>query len=313
LFLEGQYLKRQISTDSLHKAIEAFKHAVEIDPGYAPAWAELADTYIWASGSGQYSHEEVVALADQAIQMAINIDPLYAFAYYVRGIWWTFSKYEFNRGVEDFKYALELEPDNAFMIAAKGKGAFVTGQFDLAITQFQAALALEPVVPEFHWFLGKAYLSSGRLDEAEASFRKLLGLSPDAYGHYDLWEVLFLKGELEAALEQAGSLDHPVEALATTHYALGNSVKADEYLAKLIDDISESYPYGIARVYGHRGDKDKTFEWLNYMVEKGTSFPVFILGETALRSVHSDARWQPLLEELGLLEFWLEMAPTKQP
>ena len=32
LFLEGQYLKRQISKDSLLRAIEAFKQAVEIDP-----------------------------------------------------------------------------------------------------------------------------------------------------------------------------------------------------------------------------------------------------------------------------------------
>ena len=32
LFLEGQYLKRQISNDSLNRAIDAFKQAVEIDP-----------------------------------------------------------------------------------------------------------------------------------------------------------------------------------------------------------------------------------------------------------------------------------------
>ena len=58
LFLEGQYLKRQISNDSLHQAIEAFKQAVEIDPAYVPAWAELADTYIWGGGSDELSCEE---------------------------------------------------------------------------------------------------------------------------------------------------------------------------------------------------------------------------------------------------------------
>jgi TolB-like protein len=313
LFLEGQYLKRQISEDSLLKAIEAFKQAVEIDPSYAPAWAELADTYIWIRGSEKLSNEEGHALADQAIEKAISIDPDYAFAYYVRGISWIFSKQDFSRGIEDFKHALELEPDNAFLIAAKGKGAFVTGQFDLAIAQYQEALALEPIVPEFYWFIGKAYLSSGRLDEAEASFRKLLDLSPDSYGSVDLWETLFLKGDLEAALAQTDSLKYPTAPLAITHYALGDSVKADAYLAELIENAADSYPYAIAQVYGYRGDKDKTFEWLNNMLEKGNYFPTFMLGDTALYSVHSDTRWPDLLEELGLLQFWLEMAPKEGP
>ncbi len=178
LYLEGQYLKRRISKDSLNRAIEAFKQAVEIDPAYVPAWAELADTYIWGGGSDELSYEETTALADQAIQTAINTDPGYAFAYYVRGISWIFTKNDFNRGIEDFEYALELEPDDAFIVAAIGKGALLTGKFDLAITQYKAALAMEPIVPEFYWFLGIAYLSSGRLDDAEASFRTMSSLSP---------------------------------------------------------------------------------------------------------------------------------------
>ena len=159
LFLEGQYLKRKISRDSLLKAIEAFNQAVEIDPTYAPAWAELADTYIWGGGSDELSNEERDALADQAIETAISADPDYAFAYYVRGISWFFTHHRFEKGIEDFQHALELDPDDAFIVAAIGKGALLTGNFDLAISQYQAALAMEPVVPEFYWFLPIQYFS----------------------------------------------------------------------------------------------------------------------------------------------------------
>jgi adenylate cyclase len=311
LFLEGLHLKRQLSRDSLQTAIDAFNRAVEIDPSYAPAWAELADTYIWGGGSEKLSPKERAALADQAIERAISIDPDYAFAYYVRGISWIYTKRNFDRGIEDFQHALELEPDNAFMIAAIGKHAFVTGQFDRAITQFQAALALEPVVPEFHWFLGRAYLGAERLDEAEASFRKTLELSPTAYfGNYELWETLFLKGELEAALAQTELLEYSTYALAVTHFALDDLGKADEYLAKLIELDAA---FSIARVYAHRGEADKTFEWLDYMWESQNDFPTHILVEPALRSVYADPRWPLFLEELGLLEFWLEMSPRQGP
>jgi hypothetical protein len=90
-------------------------------------------------------------------------------------------------------------------------------------------------------------------------------------------------------------------------------VKADEYLAELIENAADSYPYAIAQVYGYRGDKDKTFEWLNNMVKIGNYFPTFILGDRALYSLHSDPRWPLFLEKLGLLEFWLEMAPKEGP
>jgi len=302
LFLEGQYLKRQISTDSLHRAIEAFKQAVEIDPAYVPAWAELADTYLWGGGSDKLSYEEKTALADQAIQTAISTDPDYAFAYYVRGISWIFAKNRFNKGIEDFELALKLDPDDAFIVAAIGKGAFLTGKFDLAITQYKTALAMQPVVPEFYWFLGRAYLSSGRLDDAEASFRTLLSLSPSFYLENELWQTLLLKGELEAALAESDTSFRR----AVIHHALGNAAVADEALADLIENAD---PYSIAMVYGYRGDVDKTFEWLNNHLEKGNYYLTFILTETAFRSVHSDPRWASFLEKLGLLEFWLEMTP----
>ncbi len=302
LFLEGQYLKRQLSPDSLNRAIQALKQAVEIDPAYVPAWAELADTYIFGGGSDELSDEERAALADQAIQTAISTDPDYAFAYYVRGISWIFSKYRFKQGIEDFEYALKLDPDNAFLVAAIGKGAFLTGKFDLAITQYKIALAMEPVVPEFYWFLGRAYLSSGRLDDAEASFRTLLSLSPSSYGNRDLWRTLLLKGELEAALAESDTSF----SRAIIHHALGNAAVADEALADLIENADL---YTIAMVYGYRGEVDKTFEWLDSMLEKNDYYPTWILTEIAFRSIHSNPRWEPLLEKLGLLEFWLEMTP----
>jgi TolB-like protein/Tfp pilus assembly protein PilF len=303
LFLEGHYLKRQISSDALNRAVELFKQAVEIDPAYVPAWAELADTYFWGGGLDELSREETSALADQAIQTAISTDPDYAFAYYVRGVSWIFGKNRFNKGIEDFELALKLDPDDAFIVAAIGKGAFLTGNFDLAISQYQMALAMEPVVPEFYWFLGRAYLSSGHLDEAEEAFRTLSSLSPSHRGKLHLWETLLLKGELEIALTMSDSSFKG----AIIHYALGDKAKADEYLDDLIENAN---PYTMALVYGYRGDVDKTFEWLNKLLENiEYYYPTFILTETAFRSIHSDKRWPLLLEKLGVLEYWLEMTP----
>jgi TolB-like protein len=305
LFLEGQYLKRQISTESLNRAVEAFRQSVEIDPAYVPAWAELADTYIWGGGSDKFSHQERWALADQAIQTSINTDPDYAFGYYVRGISWIFTKHNFKEGIEDFEHALALDPDDAFLVAAIGKGALLTGNFDLAISQYRAALAMEPVVPEFYFFIGRAYLTSGRLDDAEASFRKLSTLSPSFRADFHLFETLFEKGELEAAL---AALDTRFTR-AVTHHALGDTAEADEALADLIENAD---PYELAMAHGYRGEVDKAFEQLDYMLENSDYYPTFILVETAFASMHSDPQWEALLEKLDLLEFWLAMKAKRE-
>ena len=304
LFLEGQYLKYQITADSMSKAIEAFKQVVEIDPAYVPAWASLADSYMWLGEND---------LADQAIQIAISADPSYAYSYYVRGIVRIFSEFRFKEGIEDFQLALKLDPNHAFIVASIGKGASITGKYDVAIEQFQAGLRLEPVTPEFYFFLGMTYRGSGRLDDSEASYRKMLSLSPQyRRGHFRLWHTLFLKGEFDAALaelEQETSASHKTTGLAITHYALGNEAQSDEILADLIEDAATRNGYRVAMVYGYRGEVDKAFEWLNQALETEAGGMVWILGETAFHGLHSDPRWQPLLENVNLLEYWLEMPP----
>ena len=127
-------------------------------------------------------------------------------------------------------------------------------------------------------------------------------MSPSFRLENELWQTLLLKGELEAALAESDTSF----GRAIIHHALGNAAVADEALADLIENAD---PYSIAIVYGYRGDVDKTFEWLNNHLEKGSYYPTFILTETAFRSVHSDPRWASFLEKLGLLEFWLEMTP----
>jgi len=161
LFLEGQHYRRHVTSDSLRKAIDAFKKVLAIDPDYVPAWAELGYTYLWAAGTDdRVSIEEGNIQADHAIEMAISLDLNHAFSYFVRGSSRIHNKYKFKDGAEDFQRALSLEPGNALLIGSTGTGARVTGQFDLAIERYQESLSLDPIVPEFLNWLGLTYLSA---------------------------------------------------------------------------------------------------------------------------------------------------------
>lgn len=312
LFLEGQYLRRQVTEGSLASAIDRFKRAVEIDPAYAPAWASLAFTYLWAAGiSEDISIEQGNILADHAIEMAILADPGHAYTYFVRGASRVYNKFKFEDALEDYQLALTLAPGNPVFIAAMGTGARVTGQFEKAITQYEAALALDPVMPEIHGWLGLTYLFSGRLDDAEAAYRKMLNLAPQfAGGHGRLARVLIEKGDLTAALAEMEQEHHFVYRstfYAMLHHSLGNKNESREALDELIENRANDAAYQIAEVYGHRGEIDKAFEWLEKSLSIRDSGLASTLGDPAFRTLRTDPRWQAFLKKMGLLEYWLEM------
>ncbi len=49
---------------------------------------------------------------------------------------------------------------------------------------------------------GVILLNQGRLDEAVALFRRALEIEPESVGRYYLASALYLRGELDAAIEQ---------------------------------------------------------------------------------------------------------------
>ena len=314
LFLEGQYFRRQVSDGSLLKAIDVFKKVLAIDPEYVPAWAELGYTYLWASGTiASVSIEEGNNQTDHAIEMAISIDPNHAFSYFVRGSSRIHNKFKFKDGAEDFQHALSLEPGNSFLIGSTGTGARATGQFDLAIERYQESLSLDPVVPEFLNWLGLTYLATGQLDEAEAAYRKMLAVSPKfAGGHYRIGRVLLAKGDLPGSLAEMEKETHSIyepTGLAMIHHALGNDTESQRALTHLIETGADDAAYQIAEVYGDRGEVDKAFEWLEQSLVIRDSGLASLLGDPSFENLWADPRWQPFLEKMGLLEFWLEMPP----
>jgi len=314
LFLEAQFLRRQVTDTSLLRSIELFQQALTIDPTYSPAWAEMAYAYIWSAGtSDSISIEEGNDLADQAIEKAIQLDPRYGWAYFVRGVSNIFNKFDFKAGHNDYQRALKLDPGNAFLIAATGTSARVLGRFDESISQYKTALMLDPVIPEILAFLGGVHLYAGHLDEAEASLTKTLDLSPMfAGGHYRMSRTMLRKNDLATALKEIEQESQNVYRLtgeAMVHHAMGHQKESQLALEELIASYADAAAFQIAEVYGFRGETDKAFEWLEISLEIRDSGLASMLGDPPLRDLRTDPRWQPFLEKLGQLESWLEMPP----
>ena len=313
LYLEGQYYYRKGNINSIGKSIDLMKQALAIDPGYAPAWTDLARVYMWYTGLGGMPIDKGNVLADEAIEKALAIDPDYAMAYTMRSFSRVYNKFNFSKGLKDANHAMKLDPASTEAMAMISDTNRAFGRFEQAIKYSLAAIELDPVQPALYETLGSSYYFAGDQEKAEATFRKLLALSPEyTSAHYRLGRVLLKKGETAEALHEMEIATDNVygpTGQAMVYHTLGNAQKSDEALAYMIKQQAAHAAFQIAEIYGFRGEVDKALEWLNQSLEIHDAGLQSTLGNPAFQSLLSDPRWEQFLDKLGLAEAWHEMPP----
>ena len=313
LFLQGQYVGHRADLDAYRRSIELYKQALEIDPLYAPAWAELAEIYFWFSAYGGMSVEDGRNKAYDAIDEALRIGPSNAKAIYVRGLVKISFEFQVADGRKDYERAFELAPGNADIMFAVGIGHQVEGRYKAALQHVNAALELDPLQPRLSNFKGVILWTLGRYDEALEAFNEVIKLSPEYPGAYRRVAGVFLamdEGEqgLAAAHKELDE-GYRLTALAEVHNHLGNTAESDAALQALINKHSEHMAAQIAEAYGYQGKIEETFMWLQRGYESRDPGTVTVLAIGQYQILHDDPRWLALLEKIQLADAWLAMPP----
>ncbi len=81
LFLKGRHFSLQRGAENNQKSEEAYLQAIELEPGYAQAWASLAMSYYDQTRFNVKTREDGVALAKNAIERAKSLDPVLGFVW----------------------------------------------------------------------------------------------------------------------------------------------------------------------------------------------------------------------------------------
>jgi len=180
-YLRGMQQWWRWTDESVTNALSYLRRAVEIEPNYAQAQAGLALAYISASTFIGLLAPTNVLKGQEAVEKAIQLDPLLADAYVARG--YARLQYDWDwRGAEmDFTNALALSPHSS--LAADGYATFLPsrGRFNEAIAVARKALELDPHSPGLHHDVGIPYWCAGQFDEAIPLFRKALDLDRDCH------------------------------------------------------------------------------------------------------------------------------------
>ncbi len=304
LRLQARQLANQFTAESIEQSNDLYRQALEIDPGYARAWAGLAENYTNQAGYGLESLEEYYERARDAAGRALAIDPEFAPAHANLGMIAMWYDLDMAAAARHMTRALELDPTNPEILAAAADLLGNLGREEEAIEVWQYLIARDPANPSPHGSMSSSLQNLGRLDEARVAERMALSLAPGALGgHYGLGQTLMESGEHEAALaEMEAEVYEPYRliGLSMVNHALGRSTESDAALRQLIDTYAEGWAYNIAYVFADRAEADSAFAWLETAVEYHDAGLSEIAVNEYYRSISDDPRWLPFLESIDM-------------
>ncbi len=317
LYLKGRYYENKFFNEAaIRRAIEYFQQAIDCNPTYALAYAGLADCYIRLSHTNVTPSKDGFAKARAAVMKALEIDDTIAEAHIsLAKIKSTFD-WDFPAAEEEYKRAIEINPNYATAHHAYGRHLMIMGRFDQAAVEIRRASELDPLSLIINADLSAPLFFAQQYDRAIESLRKTLEMDPNfALAHGRLGIAYAFKGMYEEAIaeyqrviELSGSRAETPgisAVLAHAYAASGRADQARDILNRLKEQSQRSYvsPCDIAEVHAALGEEDQAFEWLEKAYDARSSDLRFLkVSPSFTDSFRLDPRFTDLLRRVGFAE-----------
>jgi class 3 adenylate cyclase/TolB-like protein len=309
-YLQGRFYGDRHSEKSVGEALAAYQHAVELDPGFALAWAGLADTHSWfcafSTAGGQKSFDAHLASARDAVARALAIEPDLPEGLFVRATIQTNFDFDWNAAAQTVSKALALAPADPKIAIAAANLEIARGSVDRALELFRRAVDLDPVNPTARAFLAFNLAATKHFAEAHAEFPRVVELNPAApWAHAGLGLSYLLENRFEeAAVEAQADAAEWARLLivACARWSQKRVAESDGALAELIANDSETAAYQIAEVHAYRGDKNRAFEWLERARRQRDPGLASLRKDPLLVNLEGDPRWNAFLRTMRLAD-----------
>jgi TolB-like protein/DNA-binding SARP family transcriptional activator/Tfp pilus assembly protein PilF len=310
LYLRGRYHWHRRNETDLRAAVAAFEEAVRRAPGYARAWAGLADAYAIMCFYDWAPPREFFPRAREAALRAREAEELRGEAEATLGYVAFYHDWNWKAAEAHFREALRLEPGSSKAHQWYANFLTGTGRFREAEREMRAATELEPLSLIANAALCWVWYYEGRFDDAARQCSGTLELD-STFMLAHLWRggAHAGAGRWDSAAADAG---HAVRstlrgtlALGSLAYALGGG--GDRAGARVILDelrgrARERYQpaYEIAKAALGAGRKEEALDWLERALADRAHSMVFLKVDPQLAPLRREERFRELVRRVGL-------------
>jgi len=276
------------------QSVRLFDEAIAKDRSFAPAYAGLAASYAYMTGTFENAKRLDNELANMrtAAERALQLDPLLAEGHAALGMA-AARDGQWAQSEKSFRRAIELDPSRSESYSQFAMYLLVVlGRTEEALRLLQAAERADPLSPDVHYSLGYVLTSMSRFDEAAAECGQL----PVDYRNRNEC--------LGRARSGQGRLGEAIDLLSNTGnrgyfgYAYARAGRRDD--AERVASAIAPNPFNQALVFAGLRDRERTLDALERMAALGPvrigralTFPEFAF-------VRGDPRVSSLRKRVGL-------------
>jgi TolB-like protein/Tfp pilus assembly protein PilF len=203
LYLHARSLTRYFSAfeatvdENRPKAIELLEKAIARDPEFALAYALLSETQA-DTNWGEDATPEQMAKAKETAEMAVRVGPQVPEAHLVLGSYFYPIPYQKGRGgydyfrdkergLEEWRTAERLAPNNAAVLAKLAAAASDRGDWQEAVQKLERAREVEPLEPTWALELAQLHLVFRHYAQAEQIADRMISQLPPE-GASEFWD-----------------------------------------------------------------------------------------------------------------------------
>ncbi len=278
-YLRGRSFYYRYGKRDIEFALQLFKRATELDPGYAVAYAGLADCW---------SHIYLYSERRDSVR---------------------------HQAEEASRKAVELAPDSAQAQASRAVTLSLGGAAEEAEQAFEKAIRLDPGLFEAWYFYARHTFGAGDLPRAAKYYQEAIRVRPDDYQSpllvaqiYDDMKqpddaresrrkgVALVEERLELYPDDARALYMGANGLV----ALGEREKGLEWArrARAIAPDDAMLLYNLGCIYSLAGEIDEAIDCLEKGVASGLTQKAWFEHDSNLDPLRGDPRFKALMEKL---------------
>lgn len=307
LYLRAVQLSYETSEHSMKETVALLERAISKDPGFARAYATLANAWHMLAVSGYEDFTAMAKNAEVAAERALELDPGLAEAHSaMAGVHSMFDR--FDAALSEAETAVRINPNLSEAYMFLGILDAIVRTPEEALATFKRAYELDPLSPgtgemvsSFAQWLGDEDLAKSVLSRSKEINPK----EPKIYLH--IADYHMNKGEFDEAqklLDLARNLGTD-EPLVTVSQALlfayaGKIKEAEEMLKQILANGSESFRLNSELwVQAALGNLDEAFRALMRQTETH-SWPATIRVDPLYAKMRQDPRYLQFCKKVGI-------------